>query len=206
MENSTNPIYSRQVVDFVAIANECCKYIEHSSELDGTEMLKIFQRLFPLLYLKASVLPAFTPVFDEGNEKFVTEEDWNSIHNTLISKFGSANDFPELFDARYTETEGTVVGSLAENITDIYQDLKDFLILYQTGTEEIMNDALWECILNFESFWGQKLVNSLRAIHRFIYSGDKIETDFESKATSTKRDTSGWFISKRQNYLNQEDE
>ena len=206
MENSTNPIYSRQVVDFVAIANECCKYIEHSSELDGIEMLKIFQRLFPLLYLKASVLPVFTPVFEEGNEKFVTEEDWTSIHNTLISKFGSANDFPELFDARYTETEGPVVGSLAENITDIYQDLKDFLILYQTGTEEIMNDAIWECTLNFESFWGQKLVNSLRAIHRFVYSGDKIETDFESKANSTKRDTSGWFISKRQNELNPEDE
>jgi len=206
MESSTDPIYSRQVVDFVAVANECCKYIEHADELDGEEMLKIFQRLFPLLYLKASVLPSFTPFFEDANEKFVTEENWNKIHNTLISKFGSANDFPELFDVRVTDTEGPVVGSLAENISDIYQDLKDFLILYQTGTSEIMNDALWECSMNFEAFWGQKLVNSLRAIHKFLYSGEKIDTDFESMAHKAKRDTSGWFISRRQKELNAEDE
>jgi hypothetical protein len=206
MDNSTDPVYSRQVVDFVAVANECCKYIEHTSELEGDEILKIFQRLFPLLYLKASVLPAFTPVFDGGNEKFVTEEDWFRIHNILITKFGSANDFPEFFDVRVTDSEGPVVGSLAENIADIYQDLKDFLILYQTGTSEIMNDALWECCLNFETFWGQKLVNSLRAIHKFIYSGEKIDTSFESNADKEKRNTSGWFISRRQKELNMEDE
>jgi hypothetical protein len=206
MEKNEDPVYSRQVVDFVAVANECCKYIEHASELDGEEMLKIFQRLFPLLYLKASVLPAFTPNFDEGNEKFVTEDTWFNIHNTLLSKFGSANDFPEVFDARFSDSEGPVVGSLAENIADIYQDLKDFLILYQTGTTEIMNDALWECELNFETLWGQKLLNSMRAIHKFIYSGEKIDTDFESNAEKVNRDTSDWFISRRQKELNSEDE
>jgi hypothetical protein len=206
MENGTDPIYSRQVVEFVAVANECCKYIEHSSELDGEELLRIFQRLFPLLYLKASVIPAFTPVFDEGNEKFVTEDDWLRIHKTLLSKFGSANDFQEVFDARFSDSEGPVVGSLAENISDIYQDLKDFLILYQTGTSEVMNDSLWECGLNFETFWGQKLLNSLRAIHRFIYSGEKIDTNFESIAEKEKSDTSDWFISRRQKEFNSGDE
>ena len=33
-----------------------------------------------------------------------------------------------------------------------------------------MNDALWECKNNFEEFWGQKLVNVLRAIHSLVYS------------------------------------
>jgi hypothetical protein len=206
MEKEENPVYSRQVVDFVAVANECCKYIEHASELDGEEILKIFQRLFPLLYLKASVLPVFTPNFEEGNEKFVTEDNWFNVHNILLLKFGSANDFPEVFDPRFSDSEGPVVGSLAENISDIYQDLKDFLILYQTGTSEIMNDAIWECVLNFESFWGQKLLNSMRAMHNFIYSGEKIDTDFESNAEKGKRDTSNWFISRRQKELNSEDE
>ena len=39
-------------------------------------------------------------------------------------------------------------------MADIYQDIKDFLLLYQTGTEEVMNDAVWECRLNFENFLG----------------------------------------------------
>jgi hypothetical protein len=61
-----------------------------------------------------------------------------------------------------------------------------------------MNDAVWECRLNFESFWGQKLVNSMRAIHKFVYSGEEIglvENDVED---DERRNTSDWFIARRQ--------
>jgi hypothetical protein len=84
-------------------------------------------------------------------------------------------------------------------MADIYQDMKDFLLLYQTGTREVMNDAVWECRMNFENFWGQKLVNSMMAIHKFIYSGEEIGKAEERKeGNEEKRDTSEWFISRRQ--------
>src|SRR5665811_1865626 len=35
-------------------------------------------------------------------------------------------------------------------IWPIYQDLKDFVLLYKAGTDEVMNDAVWECRMNFE--------------------------------------------------------
>ncbi|MFZ0281909.1 MAG: DUF5063 domain-containing protein [Bacteroidales bacterium] len=198
MENGSGPVYSRNVVEFVAAANEFCKYQEHASEVKGEEMLKILQRLLPFLYLKASLLPALEPVFEDGNEKFVTESDWFRIHDTLKEKFGTADDYLEVFDERINDTDGPVVSSLAENMADIYQDLKDFLLLYQTGTQEVMNDAVWECRMNFEQYWGQKLTNSLRAIHKFIYSGEeigKIEKDVENDDVLDK---SAWFISRRQ--------
>jgi hypothetical protein len=53
--------------------------------------------------------------------------------------------------------------------------------------------------MNFENFWGQKLVNSMRAIHKFIYSGEeigKVENDDENN--DEKRNTSDWFIARRQ--------
>jgi hypothetical protein len=62
-----------------------------------------------------------------------------------------------------------------------------------------MNDAVWECRMNFENFWGQKLVNSLRAIHKFIYSGEEIgivENDIDEN--DERRNTSDWFIARRQ--------
>lgn len=198
MENGSGPVYSRNVVEFVAAANEFCKYQEHASEVKGEEMLKILQRLLPFLYLKASLLPALEPVFEDGNEKFVTESDWFRIHDTLKEKFGTADDYLEVFDERINDTDGPVVSSLAENMADIYQDLKNFLLLYQTGTQEVMNDAVWECRMNFEQYWGQKLTNSLRAIHKFIYSGEeigKIEKDVENDDVLDK---SAWFISRRQ--------
>ncbi|HKK41044.1 MAG TPA: DUF5063 domain-containing protein [Bacteroidales bacterium] len=199
MDNSSDPVYSRNVIEFVAVANEFCKYAEHASDLEGDEMLKILQRILPLMYLKASLLPKLEPYFEEGNEKFVTEADWVGIHNTFRQKFGTADDYLEVFDEKMNDLVGPVVSSISENMADIYQDIKDFLLLYQTGTNEIMNDAVWECSLNFENYWGQKLVNSMRAIHKFLYSGEaigKIEEDNED--SDENRDTSDWIITRKQ--------
>lgn len=199
MDKKQDPVYSRNVIEFVAVANEFGKYVEHASELKGDELLKIMQRIMPLMYLKASLLPALNPFFEDGNEKFVTEPDWIRIHDILREKFGTADDYLEVFDEKINEAGEHVVSSISENMADIYQDIKDFLILYQTGTVEVMNDAVWECRLNFETFWGQKLLNSMRAIHKFIYSGEeigKIENDFD--INDEKRNTSDWFITRRQ--------
>lgn len=200
MDNSTDPLYSRSVVEFVAAANEFCRYTEMAADLKGEELLKILQRILPFMYIKASLLPQLEPYFEEGNEKFVTEADWNRINSILIQKFGSADEYLEVFDAKASETDGPVVATISENIADIYQDIKDFLLLYQTGTAEVMNDAVWECRMNFENFWGQKLVNVLRAIHSFLYSGEQItEAELpDSDTTAENTDTSDWVISRMQ--------
>jgi hypothetical protein len=199
MDTDSDPVYSRNVIEFVAVANEFCKYAEHASELKGDELLKILQRILPLMYLKASLLPHLNPYFEEGNEKFVTESDWLRIQETLKEKFGTANDYLEVFDEKMNESEVPVSASISENMADIYQDMKDFLLLYQTGTVEVMNDAVWECRMNFENFWGQKLVNSMRAIHKFIYSGEEIgKVENEDNENNEKRNTSDWFITRRQ--------
>jgi hypothetical protein len=205
MSKKTDPVFSRNVVEFTAAANEFCKYAEHSAEMKGDELLRILQRILPFLYLKASLLPSLEPFFEDGNEKFVTESDWTTIRDILKDKFGTADDYLEVFDEKLNESEGPVVSSISENMADIYQDLKDFLLLYQTGTKEVMNDAVWECRLNFENYWGQKLTNSLRAIHRFIYSGEEIGKVEANDNTDDERDTSGWFISQRQKDLRRND-
>ena len=199
MDTNSDPVYSRNVVEFVAVANEFCKYAEHASELKGDELLKILQRILPLMYLKASLLPQLDSFFEDGNEKFVTEADWTDINESLKEKFGTANDYLEVFDEKINETEGPVISSISENMADIYQDIKDFLLLYQTGTGEVMNDAVWECRMNFENFWGQKLVNSMRAIHKFIYSGEEIgKVEKVDKTDDETRNTADWFITRRQ--------
>ncbi|MEI8225524.1 MAG: DUF5063 domain-containing protein [Bacteroidota bacterium] len=199
MDTNSDPVYSRNVIEFVAVANEFCKYAEHASELKGDELLKILQRILPLMYLKASLLPQLNPYFEDGNEKFVTESDWTRIQETLKEKFGTANDYLEVFDDKINESERPVLSGISENMADIYQDMKDFLLLYQTGTGEVMNDAVWECRMNFENFWGQKLVNSMRAIHKFIYSGEEIgKVEIDDDNNDERRNTSDWFIARRQ--------
>jgi hypothetical protein len=190
MEKEEKAIYSRQVMEFVASANEYCKYLEGASQVKGIDILKLMQRLTPYLYIRASLLPKVEPVFDEGNEKCVTEDDWKRIHDTLFLKFGNADPFPVIVDMG-DPADGLYTGSISESLTDIYQDMKDFLINYRTGTEEVMNDAIWEVNLNFEEFWGSKLVNALAAIHKFLYSGKDIEEGtIEPEDKMAERDNS----------------
>jgi hypothetical protein len=199
MSKNADPVYSRNVVEFVAVANEFCKYAEHSSEIKGDELLRILQRILPLMYLKASLLPSLEPIFEDGNEKFVMESDWNRIHISFRQQFGTADDYPEVFNGKFEEPEASELSSISEDMADIYQDMKNFLLLYQTGTKEVMNDAIWECRINFENYWGQKLVNALRAIHKYIYSGEEIgKIDDTEKNSDEVRNTKEWFISKRQ--------
>lgn len=205
MEKKPDPVYSRSVLEFVAAANEFCKYAERSSEIKGEELLRIFQRLLPFLYIRASLLPSLEPVFEDGHEKFVTESDWNSIHDSLKKQFGNTDLYPDISDAGPEGPETIAESRISENLSDMYQDIKDFLLLYQTGTEEVMNDAVWECKMNFENIWGQKLVNSLRAIHGFIYSGDEAETSINN-GKDRERDTSEWFASEHRKESGEDDE
>ncbi|MDM8004316.1 MAG: DUF5063 domain-containing protein [Bacteroidota bacterium] len=178
MEKEEKVIYSRQVVEFAASANEYCKYLESTQDISGIEIMKVMQRLLPFIYLRASLLPLLEPVLEETNEKTVTEFDWTRMHDSLLSKMGNNDPFPVIVSAG-DPSDGLYTGSIAENLTDVYQDLKDFIVSYKSGKEEVMNDAVWEVLMNFEEFWGKKLLNVLSAIHSVLYSeaGDADENE-----------------------------
>ena len=59
---------------------------------------------------------------------------------------------------------------ISEDLADIYQDLKDFISVFQLGLNETMNDSLVICKEHFEEFWGQRLVNTMRALHDVKYN------------------------------------
>lgn len=170
-ELGTNQIiYSKNVVEFVTVANEFCSSIESVSMYLPKENLDRLQKLLPLLYLKISMLPKVERVMDDELEKFVSELDYNTIHQKWLQLLGENDGFHEVFDPNIQFGEETMRASLSENLMDVYQDLKDFITNYSLGNEEVMHDALAECIFHFEEFWGQQLVNVLRAVHMLLFS------------------------------------
>jgi len=127
------------------------------------------QRILPFIYLRASLLPLLDPLLEDANEKTVTEFDWTRMHDNLLSKIGNNDPFPVVVTTG-DPSDGLYTGSIAESLTDVYQDLKDFIVSYKSGNEEVMNDAICEVLMNFEEFWGRKLLNVLLAIHTVLYS------------------------------------
>ncbi|WP_319480096.1 DUF5063 domain-containing protein [uncultured Draconibacterium sp.] len=173
-------VYSKNVVEFVTVANEYCSTIENVSHLTAEENLAKLQKLLPLLYLKASVVEKIEMVMDEELEKFVNELDYNMLHQKWLQLFGENDGFYEVFDPNIQFGEETVRASVSENLMDIYQDLKNCITNYSIGNEDVMNDAISECIYHFEEFWGQQLVNVMRAVHMLVYS----DTDFSVESSN----------------------
>ena len=175
-------VYSKNVIEFATVANEYCSFIEAVDQFQRKNFITRLQKLFPLLYLKAALLPEpDIEMSEDAPEKFVSEEDYNFILHKLQVKFGQFDGYYEVFDPSIQYSAEPLEASISENITDVYQDLKDFILSYRIGTLEVMNDALCECRNNFEQYWGQRLVNGLRAIHNLVYgSSDLDETDDQS--------------------------
>ena len=180
-EPFTEVVYSKNVIEFATVANEYCSFIEAVDQFQRKDFITRVQKLFPLLYLKAALLPEpDIEMSDDSPEKFVSEEDYIFILHKLETKFGQFDAYHEVFDPSMQYSDLALEASISENITDVYQDLKDFILAYRIGTLEVMNDALWECRNNFEQYWGQRLVNGLRAIHNLVYgNADLDETDEE---------------------------
>ncbi len=173
-----NPIvYSKNTIELVTVANEYCRFIEGVSKEPARDFLAKVQKILPLLYLKVSVVQPFESDQEFALEKFVSEVDYNFLQQKIMNLLGEHDDYKEVFDDDMQFSEQALTASVSEDLADIYQDLKDFIMSYQIGDELIMQEALWECLNNFRTFWGQKLVNCLRAVHELVYS----DIDFEEQ-------------------------
>lgn len=170
-------VYSKNVVEFVTVAGEYCNSVENVARFQAEANLQKMQKLLPLLYLKATMLPQSERVLDEDLEKYISELDYNVLQEKWMQLLNEYDSFYEVFDPSIQFGQETVTASISENLLDIYQDLKNFVISYSIGNEEVMNDALVECVEHFEEFWGQQLVNVLRAVHMLLYSN----ADFDKK-------------------------
>lgn len=175
-------VYSRDSIEFVTVAVQYCAYLENFEAVTESDLTDKLTKILPLLYLKASLVPETDTVNDEEPEISVTEGDYNYISSKLYNVFLNNDTYLEVFlqDMKYSETP--ISASISEDLADIYQDLKNFATIFERGITENMNDALYACMENFRAYWGQKLVNVLRALHSLKYSEERdvTEEDFES--------------------------
>lgn len=191
-----SPVYSKDVVEFVTVANQFCTFLEQGAEADKDSFLNATVKLLPLLYLKATMLPTLERNFDDQLERFVSEEDYNAISGMVAYLLGQHNEYLEVFHPDIQFSDTPVRALISEDMADIYQDLKDFLILYEIGATEVMNDGLAELNASFGSYWGQKMVNVLRALHDIRYNSEELME--EDDLPSERRDVNSSFVAQRQ--------
>ena len=184
MKKESQVIFDRNVVEFVTVAAEFCKFLEQAEGMKRATFVDTSLKILPLLYLKASMMPKCEMMGEDMPENFVTEETYEIVRMNLAGILGEKDDYLDVFVSDMKYSDQPITKYISEDLADIYQDIKDFIFVFQLGLNETMNDALAICQENFALYWGQKLVNTLRALHDVKYA----QADSEDENPSDEAD------------------
>ncbi len=171
---SSSPVYSKNTLEFLAVAKSYCQVLENPEQLEKGKLLELLLRLLPLLYLKGSLLPQVEPVDEDGLETFATETQYGLLADCLASLFGPDDAYVEVFHPDIALADGAVAASVSERLADLWQEMFDFVEVFRQGFEESMLDALYRCREHFGQEWGPALLHVLRALHAIRYDGTDV--------------------------------
>jgi len=162
-------LISPQTQEFVKL---CRSYFEYLGKLPDKKISDFWIMQLQMLseiYSGIFLLPPITARYSSEVDKFVTEREYNLVYSNLVSYIGALDKFFDFNDLSHPGALKVVEVSLSEILTDIYQELKDFVLLYDTGTLENMNDAIADCFDTFGRYWGIKLLSATRIIHANLF-------------------------------------
>ena len=149
-----------QTDNFVSIAKEYCAWAEGAPLAPENEARKAIQ-LLVTLYANILALPNNGCGEDRTAQEITTEE-WQVIYK----RFGSLpfNYYCVSFSPANIE-EKSSIGDLADDLADIYRDIKDGLRLYENGHT---TEAIWEWKHGFNIHWGRHAASALHALQSYM--------------------------------------
>ncbi|MFP4447223.1 MAG: DUF5063 domain-containing protein [Bacteroidales bacterium] len=197
---------NENITEFVSIAGNYCTFAENTQNFDKVAFINKALRLLSSLYFHASQIPHPEDTGLEPAEKFVTEMEWNDIYNKVKMKLGYHDEYLDVFDPVSKEEGEVSIVSLSDNFADIYQDIKNFIVAYGLGNEDLMMSSLWELIYNFQEYWGIKLLNALRILHRLYYSDEQLDEQEDSGENNTDEQRNWLFDEKKRQSKERDDE
>lgn len=162
-------VLSKYTEDFVRAALDYCIVMEKTRANEKKLFVNNMVRILPLLYLKASIIPPVKEDYESEPEVKVTERMYGHVRENISKLLGEDDLYLETFHPDIRLSDSPVAVKISEDLADIYQDLGNFIAVFKNGQKETMNDSLALSIRNFEKYWGQKLLNALRALHFVKY-------------------------------------
>ena len=171
-----DPTTSKVILEMLTVAHEYCLFFERAGDYSRDDITGYFIRIAPLLYLKASMLPVLDVTDESFNERFVTEEQWETVYKALRDKLAEHETYYVLDHRHDTRQAG-----LADNMADIYQDMKDFVMLYQKGPTYARENAVYQIRELMGNHWGIILLDALKECHIRYFGNPDDDDIFEGE-------------------------
>lgn len=147
------------IEQFAEVARQYCAWAE--GELgEAHEEMQRARLLLAELHLVALRLPDLGIGKDKDAAR-IPHDEWS----LMFQKFGNLplTTYWDVFNP-LEETE-PVTNSLADDLADIYRDVKAGLSLFEARG---FVDAAWDWRFNFQTHWGRHLVGAQRALHEYL--------------------------------------
>ena len=145
----------KNIVELLAVVVEFCATVERANKVGKKTFVEKTHKLLSLLYLKASVLSSSSEI-DDYCEKFVTENDWEQIRQAVETILGEHDSQIEIVEPDSFSSGDRVNTCISECFADIYQDARNFAEQCKDTTDEMMEVATSEFILNYKFYWGTR--------------------------------------------------
>ncbi|MGA9473061.1 MAG: DUF5063 domain-containing protein [Terriglobales bacterium] len=157
--------------EFSLVASQFCTVVDSTPRLERVQLLSRIYEVLPRLIHQGIVLPVVSPTavddLEEIKRSRVKQEEWGQLYESLKEKLGDWNLYWQVFDP--TKDSEAVHGSLADDIADIYRDIKEGLRLRDPDLP-LQRDAVWGWRFGYYSHWGQHAINALYTAHALLES------------------------------------
>ena len=160
--NNASAIFS----EFKSVAVRFCDIVNSSEVYEKTEFLLKIYAVLPERIQQGVKLPDLGVDDDETarepEQTRLTDREWEHLDESLKAKLGGWNLYMDVFDP--TRDNEAIRGSLADDIADIYRDVKEGIDQPDPGVA-MQRDTIWTWRLLYYSHWGQHAMGALRTIH-----------------------------------------
>lgn len=167
---------SRNSLMLIAMANEYCHVLENAQENEYIEFVDKMLKLLPRIYMSV------TDVEEKEDEEsmvyidsYLQETEYNSVRKALYQVLGDKDDYLEVFEEDMKYSDAPILTTISENLSDLYQEMYNLVMSVKNSPAEVANDIILSFKTNFSEYWGQTLVNVLRALHNVKYNNEIID-------------------------------
>jgi len=187
----TTILDTREARTYREVAAAFCALVENRDRHPTPEWLQTVHLLLPRLYAAAIALPRVEPDTESAGERTVTHDDWQALFTDFRDRLGRWNAYFNVSDPYDEANHEPVRMSLADDLADIYRDVKNGLLAEQAVAAARPNDVLWTWRFDFESHWATHAADALRALQAalLVHYAEQLPETFGSRAAGAEPDS-----------------
>ena len=153
---------------FLDAARGFCNFVETETSLTKTDFLLVIQNHLATLYSTARQIPLIKIKYDKDVDSEISKEAVNSIIEAIGDRVPFCYYRIVLNPFNMSNSVETGTGDLTDDLSNIYKDLKESLLIFDTDDIAAKEHAVWKFRFEFDSHWSKHCIDGLSAIHHYL--------------------------------------